>query len=102
MERLCLNGSNLKLSDFSKVMKSQIQVDICPRRLEKLKKTQEFVQAAKNKNIPVYGLTRDVGQFKNETLNNERKYDKEVLAMHSTVLGYSGQHYYSKEICKGK
>ena len=32
----------------------------------------------------MYGLTRDVGQFKNEDLDPKRNFDKEVLAMHST------------------
>ncbi len=56
--------------------------------------------AAQQENTPVYGLTRDVGQFKNEAIKTDRDYDLEVLSMHSTILGDKDMTYYSDDICR--
>ena len=42
----------------------------------KLKKLHLFKEA-KSEGLPVYGLTRNVGQFKDETIDPDRNYDFE-------------------------
>ena len=61
MSEICLNGSKIT--------------------------AENIFDIAQNGQIPVYGLTRDVGQFKNESLQNKLNHDMEVLADHSTTIG---------------
>ena len=58
----------------------------------KLKKLHLFKEA-KSEGLPVYGLTRNVGQFKDETIDPDRNYDFELIAMHSTILGDDCETY---------
>ena len=52
-----------------------------------------FFEEAKSEGVPVYGLTRNVGQFKDETIDPDRNYDFELIAMHSTILGDDCETY---------
>ena len=54
---------------------------------------KNFFEEAKSEGIPVYGLTRNVGQFKDETIDLDRNYDFEMIAMVSTILGDDCETY---------
>ena len=57
------------------------------------KKKLNLFKEAKSEGVPVYGLTRNVGQFKDETIDPDRNYDFELIAMHSTILGDDCETY---------
>ena len=46
-----------------------------------------FIIEAKSENKPVYGLTRNVGQFKDESTDSIKSFDQQLIALHSTILG---------------
>ena len=55
-------------------------------------KIKYFFKEAKSEGIPVYGLTRNVGQFKDETIDLDRNYDFELIAMvREDASGGSGE-----------
>ena len=61
--------------------------------MENKQKKIHLLKEAKSEGVPVYGLTRNVGQFKDETIDPDRNYDFELIAMHSTILGDDCETY---------
>ena len=100
MECFVLNGQNLLISSIPKIAQNQVKLEFCPKSLGRPSETLKIVHNAQTKHFPVYGLTRNVGRFKNEDLKSD-SFDQEVLSMHSTILGHENQDYYPLEVCKG-
>ena len=88
MSEICLNGSEITAENiFDIAYNEETKIKIDNSSQEKVDAAQKLILEAQNGRIPVYGLTRDVGQFKNESLQNKLNYDMEVLAVHSTTMG---------------
>ena len=88
MSEICLNGSEITAENiFDIAYNEETKIKIDNSSQEKVGAAQKLILEAQNGRIPVYGLTRDVGQFKNESLQNKLNYDMEVLAVHSTTMG---------------
>ena len=86
MSEVIVNGLQLTVENILQIAyKKEAKVILQQDCQDRIKAAQELVLKAQNNKFPVYGLTRDVGQFKNESLENKRKnYDWEVLVAHST------------------
>ena len=88
MSEICLNGAEITAENiFDIAYKEETKIKIDNSSKEKVNAAQKLILNAQNGQIPVYGLTRDVGQFKNESLQTKLNYDMEVLAVHSTTMG---------------
>ena len=88
MSEICLNGSEITAENiFDIAYNEETKIKIDNSSQEKVNAAQKLILKAQNGRIPVYGLTRDVGQFKNESLQNKSNYDMDVLADHSTTIG---------------
>ena len=88
MSEICLNGAEITAENiFDIAYNAETKIKIDNSSQEKVNAAQKLILKAQNGRIPVYGLTRDVGQFKNESLQNKSNYDMEVLADHSTTMG---------------
>ena len=88
MSEICLNGSKITAENiFDIAYNAETKIKIDNSSQEKVNAAQKLILNAQNGQIPVYGLTRDVGQFKNESLQNKLNHDMEVLADHSTTMG---------------
>ena len=88
MSEICLNGSIITAENiFDIAYNEETKIKIDNSSQEKVNAAQKLILKAQKGRIPVYGLTRDVGQFKNESLQTKFNYDMEVLADHSTTMG---------------
>ena len=102
MSEICVDGFSLTIDNIFDIAYSEDKAIIAldERCQEKVNNARQLVLKLEKGQVPVYGLTRDVGQFKNELLENKINYDKEVLADHSTILGDDCEKY-PIEVCKG-
>ena len=91
MSKIIVNGLQLTVENILQIAyKKETKVILEQDCQDKIKAAQELVLKAQNDKFPVYGLTRDVGQFKNESLESKRQnYDWEVLVDHSTRQRFS-------------
>lgn len=95
-----LDGNSLKIADIYQISHQNGIISLDSNCKTKIDEAQKVILEAKSKNIPIYGLTRNVGQFKNESLDKVSNYDQKVLAMHSTILGDENGTKYSLGLCK--
>ena len=94
-----INGNSLTLEDVVKVTRNHEKVKIDPNAIDKIKRSQKYVEKILNTNKVVYGINTGVGELANKLINKSEisQLQKNIIRSHSTGVGEP----FSEEIVRG-
>jgi len=97
-----INGNSLTLEDVVKVTRNHEKVKIDPNAIDKIKRSQKYVEKILNTNKVVYGINTGVGELANKLINKSEisQLQKNIIRSHSTGVGepFSEEMLWQKDI----
>lgn len=94
-----INGNSLTLEDVVKITRNHEKVKIDPNAIDKIKRSQKYVEKILNTNKVVYGINTGVGELANKLISQSEisQLQKNIIRSHSTGVGEP----FSEEIVRG-
>lgn len=96
---ITINGNNLTLERFMKVIRYKAKVKIDPRNIDRIEKARKYVVDIVNQGKPVYGINTGFGKLANVVIEKEhtRELQKNLLMSHACGVGEP----FSEEVARG-
>lgn len=94
-----IDGNSLTINDVIKVTRNHEKVKIGQNAIDKIKKSQKYVEKILNTNEVVYGINTGVGELANKLISKSEisQLQKNIIRSHSTGVGEP----FSEEIVRG-
>ncbi len=94
-----INGNSLTLEDVVKITRNHEKVKIDPNAIDKIKRSQKYVEKILNTNKVVYGINTGVGELANKLISQSEisQMQKNIIRSHSAGVGEP----FSEEIVRG-
>lgn len=89
MSKIMLDGNNLCLEDFIKVVRGNEKIDLSQEVKDKMQKSRDLVDKYVEEEKVVYGITTGFGKFSNVSISKEdtKKLQKNLIMSHSCGVG---------------
>lgn len=94
-----IDGNSLTIENVIKVTRNHEKVKIDPNAIDKITKSQKYVEKILNNNEVVYGINTGVGELANKLISKSEisQMQKNIIRSHSTGVGEA----FSEEIVRG-
>ncbi len=94
-----IDGNSLTIENVIKVTRNHEKVKINPNAIDKITKSQKYVEKILNNNEVVYGINTGVGELANKLISKSEisQMQKNIIRSHSTGVGEA----FSEEIVRG-